>query len=73
MDLLTPNAAQQVYLTNGLSAITPGGVKKLVSMVAAASSGDPTSTPANRPPYVPEKMLFSSYRKFEGEWSEARR
>lgn len=66
MDLLTPNAPH-VFLTNGLSAITPGGVKKLASMVVAGNTADQMATAAKRPPFVPEKMHFSSYRKFEGE------
>lgn len=76
--VVTPTTSQQVYLTTGLSAITPGGstnnivvgseegnvLKKIASFTAVGADSAPKRSVVS---YVPEKLNFGAYQKFEGE------
>lgn len=99
MEIATPS---HVYLTTGLSAVTPGGDSNVLKKVASFTVGERlTADPAasavsasvsvplvtngsgnanaaccsttmlaarvQRPTYVPEKLNFSAYQRFEGE------
>lgn len=100
MEISTPS---HVYLTTGLSAVTPGGDSNVLKKVASFTVGErlnatdaagpagavsaSASVPliangsaltaccsttmlaarVQRPTYVPEKLNFSAYQRFEGE------